>query len=251
LEASAPDADFVSAEETLAFLRMRKDAGEVAAMQEAVKIAQRALQASFKFIRPGKSEREIANELTLQLLKAGSDASIPFSPIVASGPNSANPHAMPTDRVLTSGDLLVIDWGASQAGYISDLTRSFAIGQVETEFVRIAKIVGEANAAGRAAVRPGITAGEVDVITRSVIVQSGYGEFFTHRTGHGIGMEGHEAPYIYRENAIRLAPGMTFTIEPGVYLPGRGGVRIEDNIVVTENGAQSLSDLPRDLITIN
>jgi Xaa-Pro dipeptidase len=250
LEASAPNADFVSAEDTLAFLRMRKDASEVALMQKAVDIAQRGLKATIPFIQPGKSEREIAAELTLQLLKAGSDTGIPFSPIVASGPNSANPHATPTDRVLTTGDLLIIDWGASHSGYISDLTRSFAIGQVGAEFERIAKIVAEANAAGRAAARPGVTAGEVDTITRSVIDQAGYGEFFTHRTGHGIGMEGHEAPYIYKENKIPLATGMAFTIEPGIYLPGRGGVRIEDDIVVVEDGAQSLSDLPRELIFI-
>jgi Xaa-Pro dipeptidase len=250
LEASAPNANFVSAEETLTFLRMRKDAAEVAFMQKAVDIAQRGMQATIPFIQPGRSEREIATELTLQLLKAGSDASIPFSPIVASGPNSANPHATPSDRLLVSGDLLVIDWGASHNGYVSDLTRSFAIGQVEAEFERIAEIVAEANAAGRAAVRPGITAGEVDIITRSVIVQAGYGDFFTHRTGHGLGIEGHEAPYIYKENTIPLASGMTFTIEPGIYIPGRGGVRIEDNIVVTENGAQSLSSLPRELTHI-
>jgi Xaa-Pro dipeptidase len=251
LEAGAPQAEFVSAEETLAFLRMRKDANEVAFMQKAVDIAQRGLEATIPFIHAGKSEKEIAAELTLQLLKAGSDASIPFSPIVASGPNSANPHATPTERVLTPGDLLIIDWGASYNGYISDLTRCFALGQVEAEFEQIAKIVIEANAAGRAAARPGITAGEVDTITRAVIVQAGYGEYFTHRTGHGIGMEGHEAPYIYKENTLPLAPGMAFTIEPGIYLPGRGGVRIEDDIVVTENGAQSLSDLPRELFYIN
>jgi Xaa-Pro dipeptidase len=251
LEASAPNADFVSAEEALAFLRMRKDAGEVAYMQKAVEIAQRGMQATIPFIQPGKSEREIATELTLQLLKAGSDASIPFSPIVASGPNSANPHATPSDRVLIPGDLLIIDWGASHNGYVSDLTRTFAIGQVEAEFERIAAIVSQANAAGRAAVRPGITAGEVDTITRSVIAQAGYADFFTHRTGHGLGMEGHEAPYIYKENTIPLASGMAFTIEPGIYLPGRGGVRIEDDIVVTENGAQSLSNLPRELNYIN
>jgi Xaa-Pro dipeptidase len=250
LEASAPQADFVSAEESLAFLRMRKDAGEVASMQGAVDIAQRAFEATIQFIQPGKSEREIATELTLQLLKAGSDASIPFAPIVASGPNSANPHATPTDRVLASGDLLIIDWGASHEGYISDLTRCLAIGKVDSEFERIAEIVGKANAAGRSAAGPGITAGEVDIITRLVINQAGYGEFFTHRTGHGIGMEGHEEPYIYKENTLSLASGMAFTIEPGIYLPGRGGVRIEDDVVITGNGAQSLSDLPRELIFI-
>lgn len=250
LESSAPQAVFVSAEDSLAYLRMRKDTSEVAAMREAVNIAQRALLATLEFIQPGKTEKEIATELTLQVLKAGSDAAIPFAPIVASGPNSANPHAVPSDRPLQKGDLLIIDWGASFDGYISDLTRSFAIGSVDHEFERIAQIVARANAAGRAAARPGTTAGEVDTITRAVITEAGYGEYFTHRTGHGIGMEGHEAPYLYKENRLPLAEGMAFTIEPGIYLPDRGGVRIEDNMVVTEDGAESLSDLPRELITL-
>jgi Xaa-Pro dipeptidase len=146
--------------------------------------------------------------------------------------------------------LLIIDWGASFAGYISDLTRTFAIGKVEAEYELIARIVGSANQAGRSAIRPGVMAGEVDQITRSVINEAGYGEYFTHRTGHGIGMEGHEAPYLYQENKLPLAAGMTFTIEPGIYLPGRGGVRIEDNMVVTEDGGESLSDLPRELISL-
>ena len=250
LEVAAPNADFVSAEESLTSLRMRKDPSEVEAMQGAVQIAQNAFQATLPFIKPGRTEREIAAELTVQLLQAGSDASIPFTPIVASGPNSANPHATPTDRALTPGDLLIIDWGASHNGYISDLTRTIAVGEIDTELERIASIVMEANAAGRAAVRPGITAGEIDRITRAVIDQSGYGQFFTNRTGHGIGMEGHEDPYIYKENKIPLAAGMAFTIEPGIYLPERGGVRIEDDIVVTEDAGLSLSDLPRDLFYV-
>ena len=250
LEGAAAHANFVSAESSLAFLRMRKDSREVEAMQSAVHIAQDAFRATLPFIRPGRSEREIAAELTVQLLRAGSDASIPFTPIVASGPNSANPHATPTDRVLSLGDLLIIDWGASCNGYISDLTRTIAVGEIDAELELIASIVIEANAAGRAAVRPGVTAGEIDHITRAVIEQSGYGQFFTHRTGHGIGMEGHEDPYLFKENSIPLVAGMAFTIEPGIYLPGRGGVRIEDDIVVTEDAGLSLSDLPRDLFYV-
>lgn len=250
LESSAPQAKFVSAEESLSYLRMRKDSNEISAMREAVNIAQRALQATLGFIQVGKTERQIATELTLQLLKAGSEASIPFTPIVASGPNSANPHAVLSGRQLQRGDLLIIDWGASYDGYISDLTRTFAIGPVEAEFERIARIVASANEAGRSAARPGVTAGEVDQITRAVITETGYGVFFTHRTGHGIGMEGHEAPYLYQENKLPLAVGMTFTIEPGIYLPERGGVRIEDNMVITEGGAESLSNLPRELVTL-
>jgi len=144
----------------------------------------------------------------------------------------------------------VIDWGAAYEGYISDLTRTFAIGPVDDECRRICEIVKQANAAGRAAGRPGIPVGQVDAAARAVIDQAGYGQYFIHRTGHGIGMEGHEAPYIFGENTLLLAEGMAYTVEPGIYLPDRNGVRIEDNIVVTANGCETLSTLPRELITI-
>ncbi|HEX2980639.1 MAG TPA: M24 family metallopeptidase, partial [Anaerolineaceae bacterium] len=185
-----------------------------------------------------------------QLLRAGSDSEFPFSPIIASGPNSANPHAVPGERTITAGDLIVIDWGASYGGYISDLTRTVAIEPVEPEFREIAKVVLEANAAGRAAGRPGVPAGQVDQSARSVINRADYGPFFIHRTGHGIGMETHEPPYIFGDNSLVLAPGMTFTVEPGIYLPGRGGVRIEDNMLITTDGAITLSDLPRELLVL-
>ncbi len=251
LEQAAPRAKFVPAEDCLAVLRMHKDREEIGAMKKAVEIAQNALQALLPSIKPGVTEREIAAELTLQLLRGGSEAEMPFAPIVASGPNSANPHAVPTNRALARGDLLVLDWGATYGGYISDLTRTLAIGELDPELRRVYQAVLEANAAGRAAARPGIPAGEVDRAARNVIEAAGYGSYFIHRTGHGIGMESHEAPYIYAENTLPLAPGMTFTVEPGIYLPGRGGVRIEDNLVITETGAESLSDWQRDLLTID
>ncbi len=247
LRNAAPDAEFISAEDCLAQLRMQKDAGELTAMRQAVAIAQQALLNLLPLIRPRVTEQQLAAELTLQLLRAGSQAEIPFAPIVSSGPNSANPHASPSDRPLQVGDLLVIDWGATSTGYFSDLTRTFAIGPVESEFVEIAQIVLEANTAGRAAAKPGAPAEAVDQVARAVIEAAGYGQYFTHRTGHGLGMEGHEAPYIRAGNKLTLLPGMTFTVEPGIYLPGRGGVRIEDNLVITEEGHLCLSDLPREL----
>jgi Xaa-Pro dipeptidase len=152
---------------------------------------------------------------------------------------------------LAPGDLLVIDWGASYQGYISDLTRTFAIGKVDPVMERIVHLVQEANAAGQAAARPGQTAGAVDRAARSVIEQGGYGKYFTHRTGHGIGMEGHEPPYIRGDSELVLEPGMTFTVEPGIYLPGRNGARIEDNLLITMDGSESLSDLPRHLQVID
>lgn len=251
LEAAAPQAKFISAEDCLAELRMRKDQEETRRMKRAVEIAQQALETTLPAIRAGISERELASEFTLQLMRAGSESEMPFTPIVASGPNSANPHAVPTGRILEPGDLLVLDWGAAYGGYISDLTRTFAIGEIDAELTKIYRVVEQANAAGRAVARPGIPAGDVDRAARRVIDEAGYGKFFIHRTGHGIGMEGHEGPYIYAENELILAPGMAFTVEPGIYLPGRGGVRIEDDVVITETGAESLSDWPRELTIID
>ncbi len=251
LEGAAPQAHFVSAEATLSSLRVHKDESEIASMRQAVDIAQKALQATLPAIRVGASERELASELTLQLLQNGSDTEFPFRPIIAGGPNSANPHSVPTDRKLQQGDLLIIDWGAAFDGYISDLTRTFAIGKIDPELERIYHVVAEANAAGRSAARPGVPAGQVDAAARAVIEKAGYGKFFIHRTGHGIGMEGHEEPYIYGENALLLEPGMTFTVEPGIYLPGRGGVRIEDNVAITASGAESLSDMSRQFLVLD
>lgn len=250
LQGALPTARFTSAESILNRLRICKDPFEVEAMRQAVHIAQEALKATLPVIKPGITERQIASELTVQLLRAGTDPNLPFGPIVSGGPHSADPHASPSDRPLQAGDLLVIDWGAAHKGYISDLTRTFAIGPVEPEYERIAGLVLLANQAGRAACRPGIQAGEVDAAAREVIVDSGYGPQFFHRVGHGIGMEGHEPPYMFGENTLILQPGMTFTVEPGIYLTGRGGVRIEDNVVITAEGVQTLSDLPRELIRL-
>jgi Xaa-Pro dipeptidase len=146
--------------------------------------------------------------------------------------------------------LLVIDWGAAYNGYFSDLTRTLAVGEIEPEFQRIFEIVRQANATARAVARSGITAGEVDKAARDLITKAGYGKYFTHRVGHGLGMEAHEEPYMFLENEYILEPGNTFTIEPGIYLPGRGGVRIEDDIVITNEGSESLSDFNRTLITV-
>ena len=250
LETAAPKSTFVSAAEVFANLRMRKDETEITAMRKAVQIAQQALIATLPVVKSGISEREISSELTIQLLRAGSDSEMPFSPIVSSGPNSANPHASPSERRLAVGDLLVIDWGASFGGYCSDLTRTFAIGEPASEYQHIAMAVMQANDAARAVARPGIMAGDVDKAARVVIEQAGYGQYFTHRVGHGLGMEGHEPPYMFTENTLLLATGMTFTVEPGIYLPGRNGVRIEDNVVITEKGAETLSDLPRELVRL-
>lgn len=249
LQQAVPAARFVSASRVTGELRLYKDTDEISEMRRAVAIAQRSLLDVLPMVKPGISEKALAAELTLRLLRNGSDSELPFQPIVAGGPNGANPHAMPTERQLQRGDLLVIDWGARSNGYCSDLTRTFAIGDVDPELKMIYETVRQANAAGRAAGKPSASAGEVDFAARAVIEQAGYGQYFTHRTGHGLGLEDHESPYIFSGNEQRLSPGMTFTVEPGIYLPGRGGVRIEDNMLVTVDDSESLSDLPRDLLT--
>lgn len=247
LQSASDTSEFVSASKCLSELRIRKDADEIRSIQKAVEIGEKALNRTLPFIKPGLSEKEIASELTFQLIRAGSDPELAFKPIVSSGPNSANPHAEPSDRKLKMGDLLVIDWGARYSGYISDLTRTFAIGNIESEFSSIAKIVLEANQAAYHAVKAGEEAGKIDQAAREVISSAGYGDYFTHRTGHGIGLEAHEPPYIFSDNQQILEPGMCFTIEPGIYLPGKNGVRIEDNVVVTDEGVKLLSSLPREL----
>ncbi len=247
VKAGAPEADYPDASDVLSGLRLRKDQAEVEAMRHAVKIAQEALEATIPLIKMGMTEKELSAELVMQLLKHGSDPEMPFAPIVSGGPNAANPHASPSDRKLQAGDLLVVDWGAAYDGYISDLTRTFAVGDVDDEYQKIHKIVQEANAAGRAAGKPGIPCANVDKAARDVIEKAGYGVYFTHRTGHGIGMEGHEEPYMRGDNMQLLEPGMAFTVEPGIYLPNRNGVRIEDNVVITETGADVLSDMPREI----
>jgi Xaa-Pro dipeptidase len=151
---------------------------------------------------------------------------------------------------LERGDVLILDWGATLDGYISDLTRTFFLGEAEAEMRRVYEIVAQANAAGREAAGPGVACKEVDRAARRVIEAAGYGPAFLHRTGHGIGLEAHESPYLRSDNESTLAAGMAFTVEPGIYLEGRGGVRIEDNVVVTPEGGRTLSRLPRELVIL-
>ena len=250
LQDAAPGLQYVDGSQVFTALRLTKDADELKKMKTAAEIAQKALLATLAVIRSGMTEKAIANELVIQILRAGSDPHIPFQPIVAIGENSANPHAVPTERALHAGDLLLIDWGAAYEGYFSDITRTFTMGNVDPELLRIGEIVAEANQAGRRAGKPGIPAGAVDQAARSVIAAAGYGDAFIHRTGHGLGMEAHEAPYIFAQNPRHLAVGMTFTIEPGIYLPGKGGVRIEDDVFITETGLNSLTDLPRPMLPL-
>lgn len=250
LQRGSQGVEFISGGAPLSMLRVSKDAAEVAAMRKAVQIAQDALKNTLALFKVGMSEKEIASELMIQLFRAGSGSELPFMPIVASGPNSANPHATPTERKVQTGEFLLIDYGASYDGYFSDLTRTFAVGEVTAKHKEVYNAVKEANEAGRLAGKPGSAAGKVDQAARKVIDEAGFGPQFFHRTGHGIGMEDHEEPYIFGENTLILEEGMAYTVEPGIYVKDFGGVRIEDNMIVTGNGAESLSNFPREMLTI-
>lgn len=239
----------IPAEPLLARLRMIKGPEEISAMRRAVAVAEEALRMWLLQIRIGMTEREAARRLIQACFAAGADA-LAFEPIVVAGPSTALPHATPSDRPMERGELMLVDFGVVVDGYVSDLTRTFALGEPDPVWDRIYEVVREANAAGRAAVRPGIPAEAVDRAARAVIEAAGYGAYFIHRTGHGLGLEVHEPPYIVAGNATLLQPGMTFTIEPGIYLPGKGGVRIEDDVVVTETGGESLTAFPRELMRI-
>lgn len=247
LQAALPEATFSPSPEIPADLRSTKDEGEIEAIRKAVSVAEKAMEDTLPKIQLGMTENEVAAELVVQLLYAGSEPELPFSPIVASGPNSALPHATASDRRLQAGDLLIIDWGARIHGYVSDLTRTFALGEVEDDLQQIHQAVKAANAAGVMAVQPDVSSNEIDRAARLEIVEAGYGEYFIHRTGHGIGLEPHEEPNIREGNPKALKPGMTFTIEPGIYIPDKGGVRIEDNVVTTQDGGESMSTFSREL----
>jgi Xaa-Pro dipeptidase len=246
VQRESPGVEVVPAESLLSRLRVIKDTDELARMRRAVAIAEEALTRTLSQVRAGMTEQQVAAELMVNLLREGSQG-VPFPPLVQSGPNSASPHGATSSRRLKSGDLLLIDFGALADGYISDITRTFAVGALDPELAKVHEIVQAANAAGRAAAGPEVSCQDLDRGVRQVIEQAGYGAYFIHRTGHGIGLEVHEPPYIVAGNDRTLATGMTFTIEPGIYLPGRGGVRVEDDVVITEDGCESLTTYERRL----
>lgn len=247
LQKAASSARFVSGEDVMSALRMRKDGDERALMQEAVRMAETALKKTLPYVKPGVTEREISSRLIARMLDEGSGGELPFQPIIAFGTNSANPHAVPTDYAAQEHDLILFDWGANNNGYFSDMTRTFVLGEPDETTRRIYSTVEQANAAGRAAGKPGVTAGSLDAATRHVIEEAGFGDRFVHRTGHGIGLDVHEPPYIRAGNDAVLLVDMTYTIEPGIYLPERGGVRIEDDMIITDDGSESLTSYPRAL----
>ncbi|GAA4017497.1 aminopeptidase P family protein [Streptomyces plumbiresistens] len=249
LQKALPGTSYASLTEALPMLRAVKDAAEL----KLLAAAGAAADATFEDIRnvpfAGRRESEIAADLD-RLLREHGHAQVDFT-IVASGPNGANPHHEAGDRVVERGDMVVLDFGGLKDGYGSDTSRTVHVGEPSDEERRVHDLVRAAQEAGFSAVRPGVACQEVDRAARAVIADAGYGEYFIHRTGHGIGVTTHEPPYMIEGEEQPLVPGMCFSVEPGIYLPGRFGVRIEDIVTVTEDGGRRLNDTTREMVIVD
>jgi Xaa-Pro aminopeptidase len=241
------DAELVATEGLVEGLRRVKEPGEVARIRAACAIADEALATVAPTFVDGPTERDVALALELEMRRRGASG-VSFDPIVASGPNGAKPHARPTDRRVQPEELVVIDFGCVVDGYCSDMTRTLSFGDPGPEARRLFEVVLASQQAGRAAVRAGADCAAVDRACREVIEAAGWGDEFVHGTGHGVGLEIHEAPRVAATARDTLGLGDVVTVEPGVYLPGVGGVRIEDTVVVTAEGADALTASPKDLV---
>jgi len=252
LAGAAPDADLVRAAGLVERLRAVKDAGEIDALRLACAAADAALAGALAdgVLAPGRTERDVARELESRMRDHGAEGPS-FETIVASGANAAIPHHRPTDAPLAAGDFLTMDFGALVDGYRSDMTRTVLLGPAADWQCEIYDVVDAAAAAGRAALRPGVAARDVDAAARDVVAAAGYAEAFVHGLGHGVGLVIHEAPAVATTATATLEEGMTVTVEPGIYLPGRGGVRIEDTLVVRDDGAEPLTTSQRDLLVLD
>lgn len=239
-------AELVATENVVEGLRRIKDGGELAVMQQAASIADNALANVRPLLADGISERDFAIALDFEIRKLGASGNS-FETIVAAGPNGAKPHARPSDRVIREGELVVLDFGAIVEGYCSDMTRTVCAGDPSPELQKMVDVVAESQRAGVAAVRAGVSAAEVDKICRDVISEAGWGDAFMHSTGHGVGLDIHEAPWVSAVSTDTLATGHVVTVEPGVYLEGLGGVRIEDTVVVTDDGCYPLTNTTKEL----
>jgi Xaa-Pro aminopeptidase len=250
LRAALPGAEQVLAGAVLRELRMRKDAAEIEALRKAGAAIDRVHARMAEFLKPGRTEAEVGADISAAIIEEGhTEASFV---IVGSGPNGASPHHALSDRVIERGDVVVIDIGGPiPEGYNSDCTRTYAVGEPAQPDVRETyAVLQAAQRAAVEAVRPGATAESIDAAAREPITAAGFGEFFVHRTGHGIGLDVHEEPYVVGGNALPLEPGMAFSVEPGIYQPGRWGARIEDIVVVTEDGVESVNNRPHELVVL-
>jgi Xaa-Pro aminopeptidase len=248
LQAALPTTRFRKASEVTGPLRIVKDADEVAALRAAASAVDEIATVMRNRPFAGRREAEVHRELVDRMLELGHERSN-FA-IVASGPNGASPHHEPGERVIGSGDVVLCDFGGTMRGYCSDITRMFVVGEPAPEVRDAYAVLVEAQEQGVRAATVGTPCEEVDATARSVIADAGFGERFIHRTGHGIGVEAHEDPYLVAGNRLPLAPGHAFSIEPGIYLPGRFGLRLEDIVVATESGPERLNEARRDLAIV-
>jgi Xaa-Pro aminopeptidase len=249
LQATMPQARFGDASPLTRELRMRKEPAEIGFLRAAAEATDRVVVRLETTRFSGRTESDLAAEIRAMTVEEGHD--VATFDIVASGPNAASPHHEPTDRIMQIGDSVVVDFGGRHAGYCSDTTRTFSIGEPAAEVADAYSVLQVAQAAGRAAVAPGVTAESVDAATRRVIDEAGYGDLFFHRTGHGIGLEGHEHPYIVDGNDLLLETGMAFSIEPGIYQSGRWGMRIEDIVVCGDSAVDELNRSDRQLRVVD
>jgi Xaa-Pro aminopeptidase len=248
-QAALPGVEQRLAGEVLRGLRIRKSPDEIEALRAAAAAIDRVHARMGEWLRPGRTERSVGRDIAEAILAEG-HVHVDFV-IVGSGPNSASPHHELSDRVIEPGDPVVVDIGGTTAGgYCSDSTRVYAVGQPPQPFHRLYEVLYAAQQAQTEAVRPGITAHQLDAIGRDLIAAAGYGPYFVHRTGHGIGMETHEEPYIVAGSNLPLQPGMAFSVEPGIYLPGEYGARIEDIVTCTADGGERLNHTPRELTVL-
>lgn len=239
----------VDAEPHLTQLRLSKSVAEIASLQRAIDISELALSETVAEVKAGMTERQIMNLLKARMLDGGAEG-FSFDPIVLVGGNAANPHGSPGDIALTPGDALLIDYGASVDGYNADITRTFFCSHVSDDHAAIYNTVLAANEMGRAIAGPELTAHDLDVAVTAVLAESPYAALIVHKTGHGLGLDVHEAPQIMKGNHAPLIPGTVFTIEPGLYRFGDVGVRIEDNVVTDVTGSRSLTSFPRELTLV-
>lgn len=230
-------------------LRVIKDLEEIDRIRASVRLAEGLLHEGLRAARPGVAEAAVAGEMEFHGRRQGAEK-MSFDTIVASGPRSAQPHGRASAQAIPEHGFIIFDWGVILAGYCSDMTRTVHVGPVSAAHRRMYQAVRDAQSASIEAVRPGAETGKVDQAGRKVLQKAGYGPYFTHSTGHGVGLEIHEAPRLAKGQKQQLEPGMVVTIEPGVYISGEGGVRIEDMVLVTESGHEILTSLPKDLMTV-
>ncbi|NLT57668.1 MAG: aminopeptidase P family protein [Clostridiales bacterium] len=244
-----PGVELLPVDDLIVRMRMYKDAREIALIQQAQDISDRAFLEVLDFVRAGRSERDCAKVLEEALFRHGAEA-LSFPTISVGGARSSLPHGRPSDYVLRDGDFLTMDFGAVYGGYVSDMTRTFAIGRISDEMAHVYETVLRAQEAAIAAAKPGALCSDIDRVARDVITEAGYGEYFSHSLGHSIGIDVHEEPRFSPTCQEVLQPGVCITVEPGIYLPGRFGVRIEDDILITQDGCRNFTAGPKALCAL-